>query len=225
MESAMSIDQIAKAIASSASASRDGTSLLVAISGIDGSGKSTLAPRIVHRLNADGLHAVLIGLDAWHVPPEKRFSQEDPAQHFYDHAFRFEELFRLLLNPLKQSRSVHLSVELTRLPENDRFWHTYQLQDIDVVVVEGIFLLKRDLRDQFDLAFWVECSFETALQRALRRNQEGLSEEGMIRDFQTIYFPAQRLHLQYDDPKSSVDGFLDNNVADNVWPAPLASGS
>jgi uridine kinase len=185
-------------------------SLLVAISGIDGSGKSTIAPRIVEGVNRRGVKAVLIGLDAWHTPPEERFNPADPARHFYRHAFRFEELFSLLIDPLQRNRSIDLTVELTRLPENDRFPHSYSWRDVDVIVLEGIFLLKRELRDRCDLALWIECSFETALRRALRRNQEGLSESEIIRDYHTIYFAAQEIHFAEDDPRSSADGILEN---------------
>jgi hypothetical protein len=42
-----------------------------------------------------------------------------------------------------------------------------------VVVVEGIYLLKRELRAHHDVSLWIDCSFETALERALAREQEG----------------------------------------------------
>jgi uridine kinase len=48
-------------------------------------------------------------------------------------------------------------------------------EEVDIIVLEGIYLLKHAYRHYFDLAFWVECTFETALQRALQRGQEGAS--------------------------------------------------
>ncbi|MGI8553064.1 MAG: hypothetical protein ACR2PL_20105, partial [Dehalococcoidia bacterium] len=95
------------------------TCLLVALSGIDGSGKTTLSHHLEQELSRHRLHTAVVSLDAWHTPPATRFSAQDPAGHFYRHAFRFEELFRLLVEPLRQTRSIQLTVELTRLPEND----------------------------------------------------------------------------------------------------------
>lgn len=80
-----------------------------------------------------------------------------------------------------------------------------------MIILEGIFRFKKELRKNHDLAFWVQCSFETALRRALLRNQEGLSEEEIIRDYRTIYFPAQRIHLTRDEPKSNADGIVGND--------------
>lgn len=207
----MNIDQAIEIITSKWRELSPKASLLVGISGIDGSGKSTMARRVVERLKSQGLRASLISLDAWHHPPEKRFNKDDPARHFYQHAFRFDELFDILINPLKYNGSAHITVELTRLPENDLYPHSYDLDEVDVIVLEGIFLFKKELRESYDLAFWVECSFETALQRAILRNQEGLSEEEIIRDYQTIYFPAQKFHLIKDNPKSNVDGIVESD--------------
>jgi uridine kinase len=205
----MNTDEVIELIASRRQELSRTASLLVAISGIDASGKSTLARQIVEGLKSQGLNAAMIGLDAWHHPSEKRFNEKSPAQHFYDHAFRFDELFALLINPLKRNKSAHTTVELTKLPENDLYLHSYDLDEVDVIILEGIFLFRKELRKNYDLAFWVECSFETALRRALLRNQEGLSEEETIRDYRTIYFPAQRIHLMRDEPLSNADGIVE----------------
>jgi len=97
------------------------------------------------------------------------------------------------------------------LPENDVYMQSYDFDEVDVIVLEGIFLLKKELKKNYDLAFWIDCLFETALQRAILRNQEGLSEEEIIRDYSTIYFPAQMIHFVRDDPKSDVDGIMEND--------------
>ena len=210
------LDRLVETILSARARAPAEGALLVALSGIDGSGKSAIARRLVAALRAGGTNTALIPLDPWHQPLEIRFSRDDPAEHFYRHAFRFDELFERLVEPLCRQRSVHLEVELTRLPENDRVVHTYDFRDVEVIVLEGIFLLKRELSSRYDVAFWIECSFETALRRALARNQEGLSEAEIRRDYATIYFPAQRIHLERDDPTSRVDAVVDN---EREWPS------
>ena len=185
--------------------------LLVAISGIDASGKSTLARRVVDDLNSNNRHAMLVGLDLWHTPPPERFNRDNPAEHFYHYAFRFDELFELLINPLRRHRSISLTTELTRLPQNDVVVETFDFDDVDVIVLEGIFLFKRALKHNYDLSFWLECSFETALQRAIARNQEGLSAAELVRDFQTIYFPAQEIHFARDHPNAGVDWIVNSS--------------
>jgi uridine kinase len=206
------VGEIVEVIASSTSLlAGDSKAILVAISGIDASGKGTIARHILDQLKARGIRVALIGLDPWHHPAEVRFSDVNPGEHFFRNAFRFDELFEVLIEPLELNRSVTTTVDLLQPFENEWYSHTYDFFNIDVIVVEGIFLLKRELRGRYNLSFWVECSFGTALRRALRRNQEGLPEEQLIADYGRIYFPAQRIHLARDWPKSFVDGILAND--------------
>ncbi|KGF73692.1 uridine kinase [Neosynechococcus sphagnicola sy1] len=185
-------------------------SVLVAVSGIDGSGKGYITQKLVSEINQQGVKAIAINIDPWLALPEQRFNPENPGEHFYHHAFVFEDLFQQLIHPLKQHRSIHLKTTLTG-EFGTPFTQTYDFQDVDVIVLEGIFLLKRSLRHHYDLTVWVECSFETALERALQRNQEDLSPEAIIHAYHTIYFPAERLHLAVDDPKASVDAIYMND--------------
>lgn len=63
------------------------------------------------------------------------------AEHFYPHAFWFNELFSQLVVPLRDSRSVCLDASMQRSPTAYRA-HKYVFEDIDVILVEGIYLLK-----------------------------------------------------------------------------------
>jgi uridine kinase len=187
-------------------------SVLVGISGIDASGKGHVTARLVAALRAQGLHAVGINLDGWLNLPAKRFSRERPAEHFYENALRFEELFEQLILPLRQRRSLRLEAALVEETADDFHRHVYEFEDVDAILLEGIFLFKQAYRPLFDLAVWVDCSFETALERALARGQEGLPAEETVRAYETIYFPAQRLHFRVDSPRGSADHILPNDA-------------
>src|SRR5437762_1921827 len=71
--------------------------LLVGISGIDASGKGFVAEEVAHSLGKaagvsdPGYNVALIGVDGWLNLPDVRFDRENPAEHFYERAFRFEE--------------------------------------------------------------------------------------------------------------------------------------
>jgi uridine kinase len=178
---------------------------VLAITGIDGAGKTTLARDVAAGLDARGLNAQTVRVDDWHTAPEVRFSNHDPGRHFYRNAYRFEELFGLLVEPLRVDRTLTLSVTLRRLPLNDTFENTYHFVDTDVLILEGIFLLKTEWRNRYDFSIWVDSSFETALQCAIVRNQEGLDAGQLIADYERIYFAAQRIHLAADAPSIHAD--------------------
>jgi uridine kinase len=188
-----------------------GEGMLVALSGIDGSGKGYLTERLVSALRGRGARAVGINADGWLNLPERRFSRESPAENFYRNAIRFDEMFDQLILPLKRDRSIDVVVDLAEETATSYHRHRYEYRDVDIIVLEGIYLLKDPFRGHYDLAFWVECSFETALERALGRQQEGLPPEETVRAYETIYFPAQRLHFALDDPRSSADVVVTND--------------
>jgi uridine kinase len=79
--------------------------------------------------------------------------------------------------------------------------HRYAFADIDVILLEGIYLLKREFRAQYDCAIWIDCSFEDALARVIERAQEGLSADATRTAYRTIYFPAQEIHFARDAPR------------------------
>jgi uridine kinase len=186
-------------------------SVLVGVTGIDGAGKGYLTARIVKGLRRGGLHAVGINADGWLNLPHVRFGENRRAEHFYRHAIRFEALFEQLILPLKRRRSHAVLADFAEETAREFRKHEYAFFDVDVIVLEGIYLLKPPHRDYFDLVFWVDCSFETALERALARAQEGLSATETARAYETIYFPAQRVHLQRDHPREAAHFIIVND--------------
>ncbi|HXE89832.1 MAG TPA: hypothetical protein VNK82_02610 [Terriglobales bacterium] len=185
--------------------------VLVAISGIDSSGKGYVAARLAEELTARGINPAVINIDPWHLPQTVRFSESDPGGHFYRNTFRWDDFFRLLIEPLRAARSIHLSTRLIEIARDRYYDYTYDFREVDAILLEGIFVLKREFRELYDLRYWVECSFQTALARALARNQEGLPPEEIARDYRRIYFPAQRVHFAEDDPVAHSDAIYEND--------------
>jgi uridine kinase len=178
---------------------------LIAISGIDGSGKGYVAARLADRLTVKGHHVALIAADGWLNLPRVRFGGDQPAEHFYSHAFRFEEMFSWLIDPLVLHGSVRLVADFTEETASAYRKHLYSFENVDVVLLEGIFLFKRELRQRYDFRLWIDCSFETALERAIARSQEGLAASATIAAYENIYFPAERVHFERDAPRDGAD--------------------
>ncbi|HWB40899.1 MAG TPA: hypothetical protein VG500_06560 [Gemmatimonadales bacterium] len=186
--------------------------VLVGLSGIDGSGKGYVAARLRDLLEQRSkLRVALLNVDGWLNLPAVRFSQRDPGGHFYRQGLRLSEMFARLVLPLRDRRSIRLDAEYVEETASTYRRHRYQFRDVDVVLLEGIFIYQRAFRAHFDLAFWIDCSYDTALDRALRRAQEGLPPAETIEAYRNIYFPAQRVHQALDDPRSGADRIIPND--------------
>jgi uridine kinase len=178
---------------------------LIAISGIDGSGKGYVAARLADRLTDKGHQVAVIAADGWLNLPHVRFGDDEPGAHFYAHAFRFEEMFSCLIDPLVRHGGVRLLADFTEETASTYREHLYSFEGVDVVLLEGIFLFKRELQQRYDLRLWIDCSFETALERAIARSQEGLAPSATIAAYERIYFPAEGLHFERDAPRDVAD--------------------
>jgi uridine kinase len=207
--SAVSWRRVVNAIARKRGTVSPDRAVLVGISGIDASGKGYFAAKIADRLQMEGLKVAMIGADGWLNLPRARFNPDNLAEHFYECGLRFDEMFEQVIGPLRNNRSINLDADHTEETALSYRKHRYEYRDVDVILLEGIFLLKRAHRHLFDLAVWVDCSFETALERAIGRGQEGLSPAETIKAFETIYFPAQRIHLARDNPQVTADILCD----------------
>ena len=206
------IDEVIREILERRATIPETRSLLVGVSGIDGCGKGYLATQLEARLALRGVIPAILNVDGWLNLPEKRFDQRAPAENFYENAIRFDEFFTKLVIPLRDRRSVHLIADFMEETASHYRKHTYDVKDVSVVLVEGIFLFKSQYRSYFDLAIWIDCSFPTALARAIARAQEGLSPAKTIIAYDTIYFPAQRIHLAQDKPQENADVIFENDI-------------
>ncbi|MDJ0745693.1 MAG: uridine kinase [Xenococcaceae cyanobacterium MO_167.B27] len=185
--------------------SKDCKSLIVAISGIDGLGKGYVAKKLSEELRGRGISVFVENLDGWLNLPEVRLSGDNPAENFYYNGFRFDELRNKLLQPYRENHRVRCNVRYI-----EESWQDFEIKElaidlVDVFILEGIFIFQMDLVSFFDLKIWIDCTFETALERAITRNQEGLPPQETINAYQTIYFLAQQLHFIRDEPKKTAD--------------------
>jgi uridine kinase len=177
----------------------------VAISGIDASGKGFIAGLLQNELEKKDLKVANINIDPWQNPLTLRLQKENPAENFYKEVFRWDDFFTQLITPLKKNGSIYLETMLIRTEADEYYPHIYNFKDVNILLVEGIFLFKKALLNYYDLKIWIDCSFETGMQRAIVRNSENLSKEQLVNDYTTYYYPAQRYHFQQDNPRRVCD--------------------
>lgn len=186
--------------------SHDGGRLFTAaISGIDASGKGYVGRLLQEQLEKDGYKIANINIDPWQNPIPVRIQKENPAENVYENIFRWNDFFEQLIFPLQKNKRIYLETEGIRTDADIYYPLVYDFKNIDILLIEGIFLFKRKFLHYYDYKIWIECSFETGLTRAIKRNVEKLNEERLIHDYQTYYYAAQRLHFEKDDPKGNAD--------------------
>ncbi|MCE2412391.1 uridine kinase [Candidatus Poribacteria bacterium] len=140
--------------------------LLVAIDGLGGAGKSTLARLLEVKLSTLGWVVSIVKHDDFYLPSNQRENQQAGV---IGSDFDWERLRDQVLTPIKAGRSTHYQRydwETDVLAE----WRTISASD--VVLVEGVYTMRRELTHLYDLKIWVECPRAIRLARGIARDGE-----------------------------------------------------
>ena len=188
--------------------------LRVAVDGPDAAGKTTLADEIGGELQARGRSVIRASIDGFHRPRADRYRRgRDSADGYYRDSFDDGALHRELLDPLGPggNRTYRPAVFDFRRDAPDPEPHRPAPDDA-VLVFDGVFLLRPELRDEWDLSIFVHVEPEESLRRALVRDVElfGSSRDAEHR-YRTRYLPAQQVYLEEARPLDRADFVVVND--------------
>jgi uridine kinase len=182
--------------------------LRIAIDGIDAAGKTTLADGLVPPIEARGRSAVRASLDGFHRPRAERYRQgADSPEGYYADSFDYEALIEVLLQPLGPGGDRRCRLRAFDFHTDTPVHEPIQRLSTDaVLLLDGVFLLRPELRPYWDVAIFLQVDFEVALQRAINRDQHLFGSPQAVEErYQRRYFPAQRRYLQTVQPHQFAD--------------------
>jgi len=192
-------------------ARRPGRPVVVGVTGIDASGKSHLSAELAALLRGRGAAVQTVHVDDFHHPRRQRCAPgvSDPDRYLR-HSFDFTRLIRQVLEPLRRHGELHTALAHLDLATDTFTAHrTYTIDAGTVVLVEGVFLLRPELRRLLDLTVYLHVPEHTALLRGATRDTApaGVDVAGRYR---SKYLPAQREFLRQHPPADLADLIVDN---------------
>jgi uridine kinase len=186
----------------------------VAIDGVDAAGKTILADELVAPIQAYGRTTIRASIDGFHNPHEIRYQDgPDSPEGYYHHSFNYEALISSLLESLGPDGSLVYRKSMfdfktdrqTNLP-------TEKANGDEILLFDGVFLLRPELVEFWDYAVFVDVSFETSLKRAMERDRYLFGEAKDVRlRYTQRYIPGQKIYLHNCQPKEKAHAVLDNN--------------
>ncbi|WP_350334230.1 uridylate kinase [Coralliovum pocilloporae] len=194
----------------------------VAVNGRIASGKTTLAREVTDAIVANGRSVRHVGVDGFHNPRAIRYRQgRASARGYYEDAYDLDALATLLLKPLGyaargqntewtiRTASFDLEADLpVHMPEE-------MLSADCIVIVDGSFLLRTELRGLWDYTIFLDVDREVAQERGAHRDADqlgGVKEARRLHDER--YQAACDLYLQENKPREIADAIVQNAQID-----------
>jgi len=186
----------------------------VAVDGVDAAGKTTLADELRAAMTVHGRTVIRASIDGFHNPQAVRQQRGamSPAGYFHD-ACNYPALIEELLQPLgpdgdgRFRRAVFdqradIAIDL---PQES-------VEPDAILILDGVFLLRPELRPHFDFSIYVRADFDTTLARAERRDLTLFGSADDVRTrYEQRYVPGQQMYLDTVQPERWASIVIDNN--------------
>lgn len=189
-----------------------GRPVLVVVDGADGAGKTWFADDLATTLKT-GLggvgHAVVrASVDDFHHPREHRHADGRTGETVWRRSYDYRALRRELVDPWCAGAGAPYR----------RRWHdlatdtlvddrTDAVPDRGVLVVDGVFAQRDELRDCWDVVVWLDVPDHERVRRLAAR--DGVPPDPAHPD-QARYLDAQALYRRAADPVATADVVVDN---------------
>ncbi|WP_106816167.1 nucleoside/nucleotide kinase family protein [Microbacterium timonense] len=188
--------------------------VIVAVDGLDGAGKTVFADGLADVFAEAGDAVFRAGIDGFHRPRAERYvrGRRDP-EGFYRDSYDYATFRRVLIDPFRDGAQTagttgfQLAVfDVARDAPIDSQWVTAPRDA--VLVVDGIFLHRRELRELWDWSVWLDVPVEIAARRLALRDGSDPDPEAPSN---ARYRQGQELYLREAHPRDAASVVVDNS--------------
>ncbi|HVD16662.1 MAG TPA: uridine kinase [Actinomycetota bacterium] len=186
----------------------------VAVDGVDAAGKTSLADELVGPLTDRGRSVIRGSVDGFHRPRADRYRRgELSAEGYYHDAFDYPALRANLLDPLGPGGTGRYRTATFDFRTDQPRAEPFQRAAADAVLVfDGVFLLRPELSDAWDLRIFLDVPFQETIRRALARDRALYGSTQAVEErYHHRYLPGQRHYLATVQPQRIADVVIDNH--------------
>ncbi|MET7969163.1 uridylate kinase [Micromonospora sp. NPDC005305] len=192
----------------------------VAVDGPPAAGKTTLADELAVALRAQGREVIRATIDDFLFPRARRYPRgEYSAEGCYFDTHDHGALNRVLLDPLGPGGDRRFQQAVYDRTADTVLSPPVMTATADAVLVfDGVFLMRPELIDRWDLRIFVSTALAKTVDRALIRERRVLSRADIERRWRERYIPSQQLYFATVRPTDHVDIVVHNDEPQQpVW--------
>jgi uridine kinase len=171
----------------------------VAIDGVDGAGKTHFADELAEVLRASGRSVIRASVDGFHNPRSLRYRQgRDSPEGFFEDSYDYEQLKAVLLDPLSPGGSGHYrAAAFDHRSDGPVSEGSRVASPGDILVFDGIFLHRPELRAYWDYSVFLEVAFAVSIPRGAQRGESSPDPEAASN---RRYVRGQEIYLRTCEP-------------------------
>ena len=191
-----------------------GGRVLLAVDGVDGAGKTVFADGLAQVFAEVGTTVFRSSIDGFHRPRSDRYARgRRSPEGFYRDSYDYATFRRVLIDPFREggqtSATTGFQLEAFDLARDSPVESTWVSAPRDaVLIVDGIFLHRPELRDLWNWSVWLDVPYEVAYARLALRDGSDPDPEAPSN---ARYRLGQELYLAEADPRAAASAIVDNS--------------
>jgi len=192
----------------------------VAIDGPPAAGKTTLADELAVVLREQGRDVIRATIDDFLFPRARRYARgEYSAEGCYFDTHDYDALKRVLLDPLGPGGDRRFQRAVYDRTADTALSPPVTTAAVDAVLVfDGVFLMRPELIDRWDLRIFVSTSLEKIVDRAVIRERQVSSQVEVERRWRERYIPSQQLYFATVRPTHHANIIVHNDQPQRpIW--------
>ncbi|GAA2005246.1 uridine kinase [Microbacterium ulmi] len=190
-----------------------GGRIIVAVDGRDGAGKSTFAETLAQVLAEDGSAVFHAGIDGFHRPRAERYARgRTSPEGFYRDSYDYATFRRVLIDPFREGYQTAATTgfqlaafDVERDTPVESRWVT--APEDAVLVVEGIFLHRPELRGLWNWSLWLDVPIDVAFLRMAARDG---GDPDFLAESNARYRVGFDLYEREAKPRVAASAIVDN---------------
>ena len=190
-----------------------GGRIMIAVDGIDGAGKTAFADALAEVFAEDGSAVFRASIDDFHRPRIERFARgRRSPEGYYRDSYDYATFRRVLIDPFREGAQTGgttgfqlAAFDLRRDTPVEAAWTTAPRDA--VLIVDGIFLLRPELRGLWHWSVWLDVPVDVAFQRMALRDG---SDPSPAASSNARHREGQELYLKEAQPRAEASAIVDN---------------
>ena len=190
-----------------------GGRVTVAVDGVDGAGKTVFADALAEVFAEDGSAVFRASIDDFHRPRVERYARgRRSPEGYYRDSYDYATFRRALIDPFREGGQTGATTgfqlaafDLDRDTPVEAAWTTAPRDA--VLIVDGIFLLRPELRGLWNWSVWLDVPIDVAFRRLALRDG---SDPDPSSASNARYRDGHELYLKDARPRSEASAIVDN---------------